>query len=370
MSLERLPNWSAVGARVAETRRMLRLTQTELGDQLGLGRTTIAKIESGNRALSALELAALARVTALPIDWFVSESPPVVASRRAEDTREPSAVDVRIEALAREVMQLLELGLLRPTNAKITLPVPRGVAEAEQAATKIREQIGHDAEELVDLSAVAERLDLFSYSLEFPDSQTDGAYVAISDEAGVALVNGTYPSARRRFTLAHEIGHHVFQDAYAVDLDLTASPERLINAFAIHLLLPREALQRRWRELQGKDDSRRAAIILGAERRVSWTALCGQLVNVGLIDRRSGDNLREVPPRRAEYLELGVSIAEELVPPAIPRPIVQAVLRGYRRHRLGTGRTLELLHGAVSEDDLPEQDVLPREALAGELRGG
>ena len=270
-----LSDWPAVGARVTQARRALSLTQEQLGATVGLGRTVVAKIERGNRTLSALELAQLAQATDLPIDWFVTESPPVVASHRSADPSMTHLVDVRVEVLAREVMQLLEADLLKPAEGGIRLGLPRNVAEAERAAMAVREHVGLDEEAFIDLGAAAEQLNLFAYSLALPGNQTDGAYAAIDEQSGVALVDGSRPLGRRRFTLAHEIGHHVFQDEYAIDQDLDTGAERLINAFAIHLLLPRSALRRRWGALGGPDDHRRAAIVIAAESRVSWTALCG-----------------------------------------------------------------------------------------------
>ena len=52
----------------------------------------------------------------------------------------------------------------------------------------------------------------------------------------------------------------------------------------------------------------------------------------------------------------------------VPRGVVRAALRGYRTHRLGAGRTLELPHGTLTESDLPDQEPTPRAALAGGLR--
>ena len=78
--------------------------------------------------------------------------------------------------------------------------------------------------------------------------------------------------------------------------------------------------------------------------------------------------LREALPRGGEYAEPGVDIVEELTPPMVPRGVVRAALRGYRTHRLGAGRTLELPHGTLTESDLPDQEPTPRAALAGELR--
>ena len=370
MPLEYLTDWPAVGARVALARRSIGLTQADLAARIGLERTALAKIESGNRNLSALELVALARAADLPIDWFVAESAPVVASRRAGDLHESSIVDVRVDVLTRDVMQLLELDLLHPAASRPELSVPRDVTAAETAAMAVRAHAGYDAGQLIDLAAAAEALGVFAYSLAFPGSDADGAYVAINDELGVALLNGTHQSARRRFTLAHEIGHHVFQDAYAVDLEATgrSDTESLIDAFAIHLLLPRAALEQRWSDLEGRDDPRSAAIVIGAEYRLSWTALCGHLVNLGLLDRDQGDIQREAMPRADEYDELDAEITEELAPPMVPRLIVRATRLGYRTHRLGTGRALELVHGTLTEADLPNRKTLSRAALAGELR--
>lgn len=370
MPHEQLPDWPDIGARIAQARQMLGLTQAEMATRTGLQRTAINRIESGSRAVSAMELAGVAQVTGIPIDWFVTESPPTVASRRASSHHETNVLDVQVEVLARELTQLIALDLLRPAGNKINLAVPKTLGEAESAALQVRAQLGCDTNDLIDLSSASRELGLFPYSIELSGSQADGAYVAIDDAMGVALVNGSWPSGRRRFTLAHEIGHHIFQDAYAVDIDLaaTGNTERLINAFAIHLLLPQESLKQQWHEFQGQENHRQAAIAIAARNRLSWTALSGHLVNISLLGQHAGEVLREARPRKGEYLELGVSFLEELAPPSLPQAVVEAVLRGYRRHRLGTGRTLELLHGILAEEDLPEQDELPRAALAGELR--
>lgn len=371
MSLTYLPDWPAVGARVALARRTLNLTQAGLADRIGLERTALAKLEQGRRSISALELAALSRATDLPIDWFVAESAPVVASRRAADVRDTNIIDLRVEILVRDVAQLLELELLRPTPNKLNLSMPRDVNAAEDAAAKVRSHLD-SGDGALDLIATAESLGVFPYVRELPESNADGAYVAIDGQGqlGVALVNGSRPSGRRRFTLAHEIGHHVFQDAYAVDVEASAGSEteRLINAFAIHLLLPRAALTQRWRDLAGRDNPRNAAIIIGAEYRVSWTALCAHLVHVDLLDRQRGEALREAPPRRGEYAELGVEVVEELAAPTLSPSIAKAVLWGYRTYRLGLGRTLELLQGTLTEEDLPDRDEIPLAVIAGELR--
>jgi hypothetical protein len=151
-----------------------------------------------------------------------------------------------------------------------------------------------------------------------------------------------------------------------VTLAEVGSPmERRINAFAVHLLLPRSSVTQRWRAWTG--EPREKAIRLGVEYRVSWSALCSQLKNLELLTEDDRRTLLARPPTRADYLELGMSVVGELRPPAIPGRYAQAVLRAYRSGRLGASRTVDLLWGSITKDDLPQLDVIPVEALQREF---
>lgn len=361
-------DWPTIGARVALARRIAGLGIAELADRVEIELAALGRIEVGSRNLSETELAALAQATDLPIDWFVLESPAVGARSRATDLRAATIIDVRVDVLVGEVSQILTLGLLQVTNRRPALAPPRDVAAAEEAATALRARLDLDPALPVALTATAAEMGLLAYSLAIPGSDADAAYVALDDHLGIALINGLQPPARRRFSLAREIGRHAFQDAYAVDMETGRSEtERLIDAFAIHFLLPRTALEQLWAELGGDDEPRTALIAIGAEYQLSWTALCGHLANLGLLDYHQARIQRELLPRAGEYAELSVSLAEDLVPPAVPQSVVAAALRGYRGYVLGAGRTLELLHGAIVSADLPARDAIPLEALAADL---
>ena len=79
--------------------------------------------------------------------------------------------------------------------------------------------------------------------------------------------------------------------------------------------------------------------------------------------------MRESIPVGGEYAEFGVAIVEELEAPCVPRGVARAAISGYRSHRLGLGRTLELLHDTLGEADPPHRHAVPLGALApGELR--
>ncbi len=226
---------------------------------------------------------------------------------------------------------------------------------------ELRKKLGVPEGPLLGLQAFAERAGLFSFSLDLGRAGGDAAYVAVRD-LGVAVVNGALEPGRRRFNLAHELGHHVFQDAYAPEVGLSPldDNEKLINAFAIHLLLPGRAVQGIMSEFEG--DPRLAAVAAAVRHRLSWTAVCAQLRNLGAIDPGTREELASRPPSRADFIELGEHWVAELDPPCVPPLHGRRVLAAYRRGKLTEARVLELLWGTVDHSELPEQDEVPLEA--------
>ena len=358
-----------LGQRIADARIEADLTQAELAATIDLDRTAVAKIEAGTRKVSAIELARIASAVNRPINWFVAEGPQAVVSRRTDATAGQLSVplDRAVEKIASDVEFLVEQGIFNPTAIDLHLRPPRDLSEAERAAEQVRAAVRPNGGPLLALGEVAEQLGLLCFALPLGDRAGDGAYVSIAD-FGVAVINGNTDAGRRRFTLAHEIGHHVFADEYSTDLsvaDVGSETERRINGFAVHLLLPRGSLIQRWRALSG--EPREKAIRLGVEYRVSWSALCSQLKNLEPVSEEEHQVLLANPPTRADYLELGMSFVEELRPPSVPPSYARAVLGGYRSGKLGANRTIDLLWGSVAKDDLPEPAALPIEAYQREF---
>jgi hypothetical protein len=93
--------------------------------------------------------------------------------------------------------------------------------------------------------------------------------------------------------------------------------ERLINAFAIHLLLPREPVTEVWRAVADQD-ARLAAVLVSVRFRASWTATCSQLRTLGLIDATEREQFTAAPPSAADFIALGERWEAELHAPAVP----------------------------------------------------
>jgi Zn-dependent peptidase ImmA (M78 family)/transcriptional regulator with XRE-family HTH domain len=352
-----------LGVRIAEGRALADLTQAQLAQRCGIERTALAKIESGTRRVSATELVAIAAALDRPADWFFASSPPAVVSRRADPAvgGRSAALDSRVERVARDVEDLIKNDVLAQATHTDLSP-PGDLEAAERRAGEARSLLGLASEPLIELQAAAERMGLLAFSLPLGPSGGDAAYVAL-ESWGVAVVNGSADPGRRRFNLAHELGHHLFGDAYAPEIGLSPQDEteKLINAFAINLLLPRDGVLAVWEEFT--TEPRLAATALAVRFRVSWTAVCAQLRNLDLIDAGQREGLASSPLRKSDFVELGEHWVAEMDPPSIPSDYGRRVLGAYRRGKLTSARTVELLWGTVPEAELPEQAEIPIEAL-------
>ena len=241
------------------------------------------------------------------------------------------------------------------------------VVGAEILAAEARRLMNASDGPLYDLRRACEDVGLLAFSLDVGEAGGDAAYVEV-ENMGVALINGYIDPGRRRFDLAHELGHHLFGDAYAPEITLGGSDdvERLINVFAAHLLLPREAVTELWRATVD-EDPRLAAVAVSVRFRASWSATCSQLRNLGLIDAAERECCTATPPTAADFIALGERWEAELDAPTVPPEYGKRVLGAYRAGRLSAARTAELLWGTVAIEDLPEQRVVPLDSLRREF---
>lgn len=368
VSSRRLESWEEVGSRVAAARIAAGFTQQVLADRLAIHRSALTRIEQGRRQLDVLELVRLAEALGRPVDWFVTAAPAAIASHRrtGSDDENVNRLEDQLESVARDVELLHEIGELRsPVRSRLDIGID-GIEDAVDAAANARGLVEPVEGPVHGLQAQVEKVGLFAFSFDLGPSVIDGGYVRLGD-LGAAIVNGTADSGRRRFSLAHELGHHLFADEYSTDFAIGQAREdreRLINAFAVHFLMPGASVIRRWEQLRsdGHDD-RAAVVVIAAEYRVSWSAACTQIRNLDLIDGRTFGRLSAQRPTSVDYIELRLQWTEELQPVAVPPGYARAVLGAYRRYKIGRDRAIELLRGTVPDEELPEPDDLPMDAL-------
>lgn len=347
-----------LGRRLAEARELAGMTQDAVARALKLDRAAISLLERGDRNLRVPELVTLAQLLGRPLSFFVEPPVQAAVNRRAASHAEHDStlgLDVEVDQFAGDVRTLLAMGLLESANRNKSARTPRTHLEAEGAATKFRREAELGDAPVKDLGRVCEVFGLYTWAPALGRSGPDGACVEVDADGRVAaatVVNGDADSGRRRMTLAHELGHWLFGDAYDAQAGLDA--EKWIDSFAIHFLGPRSGVTRVWREHSDRS-TRDRALAVGVEFRLSWTAAIGQLTNLELISHDERELLASEEPTRGDYLRLGLSWPDELAAPYLSPGYIAACLNGYAAGALTAARTLELLHDLVTINDLPHR---------------
>ncbi len=99
-----------VGARLRQHRTLLGMTQTDLGDALGLTFQQVQKYERGANRISASRLFDLSRVLDVPLEYFFDDMPREVAAsspaRGGGKTKEPPSYEPYPMA-TRETLELV-----------------------------------------------------------------------------------------------------------------------------------------------------------------------------------------------------------------------------------------------------------------------
>ncbi|CRK60596.1 Transcriptional regulator [Alloactinosynnema sp. L-07] len=347
--------WSAVGERVREARLAAGLSQERLAQLVQLERTKIAKIESGDRHIDALELVRLSEALKVPMSHFLSARPQVV-SRRAqivEDTdseaaRESYRIEAALLAWLREVRQLENLGVF---TAPAAMSYQDGAADAEaarKAALWLRDQLGLSNRPIETLMSVCEAAGQLLLVDNIPG---DGASLIDGDTA-VAIISGKADPGRRRATAAHELGHFILGDEYSSDLGVAVSRaerEGIVDAFASELLLPTQVISEKCRT-----NSRDDLVIMAARYRTSWSLAVRQAAHAGVIGDQHVHKWCAVAPTQAELKDaVGWAPQADLNSVRVPPKYAHAVINAWRAAYITADRAVELMHGQIRLSDLP-----------------
>lgn len=344
-----------LGERIAAARNDLDLTQEHLANRVGIERTALSRIEKGERKVSAMELIALASALEVPIAWFVRDPVPAVISRRSESgpTHEMTArLDRQLELFAGDVAGLIGTAVLEVGDDVPRWAQPRTHEGSERVAREVRDHLNLGSEPVGDLASTLEQFGLYSCSVPLGDGGADAAMVEVSENVAVAVVDADARPGRRRMSMAHELGHWLFGDAF----DAGASEsERMINSFAVHFLAPREGIARLWREADPRS-VRDRAITVAAHFRLSWSATILQLRNLGLIGDGDYRSLEGRKPLSGEFVKLGIAWTPEDADRTVLSPaLASAIVEAYVDRRIAGPRVVELFRDTLGIQDLPPQ---------------
>jgi len=350
--------WHKIGERLRQARLAAGYSQEELGQRIGLGRTNLAKCETGARHLNAVELTRVATALGLPMSYFLTR-PPAVLSRRAElvDEQDTNAardnfhLDAELGVWLRDVRQLMGFGALQPVAPLRYPETVRDAAAARTAALWLRDRLNLAYEPLGTLVEVAEQAGQLILATGIPG---EGAS-AVDDDVAVAVISTHPDPARRRATAAHELGHMLLGDEYSSDLGVHSprdERERVIDAFASEFLVP-SRVPGSIKPHGTLDETRHELIRLAARYRVSWTLAIRQAALSGVIDDGTQSSLARRVPTRAEFMKaVGWAPQPDLESVRVPPSVADAVMAAVQQHRITARRAAELTRGQLTESDL------------------
>jgi len=354
---------AGLGLRIADARQRSGLKQEDLARSSGLERSAIAKIETGARRVTALELARIASAVGERIEWFVDEpAPSIVSHRNLADPGEPSPrIDDAIDRVVRgvEFTAAHDRGLRDVLQSVPVFEEPTNAVETEALSEHARELLGIERDEpLHGLSSKLVAAGVLTFVIDLGSESADAGSVHLQTGA-VAIVNGVLRTGRRRLALAHEFGHVLVADEYTVDWRVDSSTasirERALDQFARALLLPRASLAAQWQRWGGSDSdtTRVASVRVASHFRVDMSTLARRLLELDLIDSGTAAYVRTVRTGRADIVENDLVVADELPAGELPRQYEAAVLRLYSSETVSDIRALDLLLDTWEPGDLP-----------------
>ena len=250
-----------LGRRLRNGRLASHVTQAEAAEVLGVPRSAISQMESGNRNISGLELHRLAHLYGRDIREFLqeefSETAPITALFRSHP-------DVSLDAPAKESLVLctqlqhhiatlrgllgLQSGLVSVPNYSPPVPGSKwdAVQQGGRAAAEERRRLDLGNAPLPDVTDLLEAQGISTAQVPLPDDIS--GLTLIDDANGVLVVaNRDHHILRRRFSFAHEYAH-VLLDRHRTGIlshvrDRGNLMEVRANAFAAAFLMPPEGIR-------------------------------------------------------------------------------------------------------------------------------
>jgi Zn-dependent peptidase ImmA (M78 family)/transcriptional regulator with XRE-family HTH domain len=222
---------------LALARARQRLTQSQLGDRVNLKQAVVSKIEMGVRAPTGEEVQVLAKALGVPESFFFRPAhdrfvatPPLYRLQRKRVSK--VGLDQLNADFVTRAMHLREM--LRSVEMETGLPLPQFSDDLapEQAAEEVRRLWLVRPGPIQNLTALIEAAGVFVIEIDASIDEFEGAAFRAPNLPTVIFVRRGQTTDRRRFTLAHELGHLVLHHAPS---DIA---EKEANVFAHCLLMP------------------------------------------------------------------------------------------------------------------------------------
>lgn len=296
-----------IGVRIRELRKWLRISQTAVGNYLGVPRTAISALEGGKRDLGAQELIKLSRLfrcdpnsllglANTPVDY---RSEPIAFNARS------NSADLSLDDHDLKELHSFKLFLKEKFNDG-DLPQRKEPHELvksqipQLAAKELRAKLRLDWP--VDIYQMIEKIGLYPRFTSLVGLA--GAIIRTENTEGQVfgiLINSDQPEERTRFSACHEVAHYILEHLQESEPFHPSLKTRWRNPiendadnFAAELLMPKDAIDAELgknRNITAVDALKVADTLL-----VSFQAMVHRLLDLNLISRVQHDEFLECKP--------------------------------------------------------------------------
>lgn len=276
--------------------------QKDFAEAVGLDAPKLSKSLAGARRFTSLDLAKIADVCEVTVDWLLTghETPMATAARAAQGA--PGELALRAaRTLVTARTDAANAGYRQQWRPLSEVPTGSSWVEAgERLADHARARLAEHGLSATDGDLPAGIEQAFGIDVAVRDlgAGFDGLTVC-TDEVRLILIAPSGLPARQRFTLAHELAHVLFGHDQGVhqDVDITGKDSRSgasevsANTFASAFLMPAATLHT-WTSEHGASDG--SLCELAVRLLVSPSALGIRLERLGAIDAMARGRLGAV----------------------------------------------------------------------------
>ncbi|OLP15947.1 hypothetical protein BST81_23780 [Leptolyngbya sp. 'hensonii'] len=397
----------AIGERLKEARKNVRLSQEEAAQAVGLDRTAIVKIEKGARTVTGVELLLLARLYRRDPAEFLVEQPlqedPITTLGRIQGNAPlewSKEVSHNIEILKEAVRLREALGdQIHAFPPIYQLPAPNSYEEAIEQGKEIavleRKRLKLGSGPISDIVSLIASQGIWTAAVPFPDD-VSGLFIA-HDKYGLAIfIHEGQALVRQRFSYAHEYAHALV-DRNRREPEPTSTKnrndfiEKRANAFASEFLIPAagvyETLERKQKgrpsrasswiwdaatneaihhDIRHDGNAHKISVhdvaLLAHEYIVSYDVAAIRLRDINAISKSQLDTLleqREKGKQLLKSLKLFDLFSEEKEAqddqPYLMRQLVILGIEAFRRGKISAGRFRSVCELA----GIPYEDLMP-----------
>jgi Zn-dependent peptidase ImmA (M78 family)/transcriptional regulator with XRE-family HTH domain len=267
-----------LASRLRDARERRSLSQQSVADALKLPRTAITFIESGERAVSTLELTKLAALYGQSPAFFLSQANEVedislVLHRALPEIKHTPEMEREVQnildlyqeaASLREVLRGRTDDLAVPNYATRLYSAGDAIRQGESLAQEERRRLGLGFAPIAHVAGLIGEQGIWTAATDLPEGLS-GLFINHPATGPAVLVNALHWPARRRFSYAHEYAHALFDRDMTVTTTRRENASELIekraNAFAAAFLMPPDGVTEALRQLDKGGPSKTQRII-------------------------------------------------------------------------------------------------------------